>query len=83
MIAGVLAAYPAGRERTKALKACQWWLRGQQGQFVGLNNLACAFVPESLAQVFDGRDNEDQKLATYERALGPLAVEIIPQICHA
>lgn len=36
-----------------------------------------------LAELFDGRDNEAMKLATYERALGPLTVEIIPQLCRA
>ncbi len=80
MIEGVLAVYPAGRERTKALKAVQWRLRGPLGQFVGLDAaLSCAFVPEAYGQVFDGRDNEDQKLATYERELGPLTVEVLPQ----
>lgn len=87
MIAGVLNAFPdtgkVNRRRTNALKACQWRLRGPNGEFVGLRHMACSFVPEASSFVFDGRDNEAMKLATYERALGPLTVEIIPQLCRA
>lgn len=83
MCDGVLAAFPQGRMRTKALKAVQWRLRGSLGEFVGLSDdLRCAFVPESKAFVFDGRDNEARKLATYETALGPLTIEVIkPRDC--
>lgn len=84
MIAGVLKAYPPGHERIKALKACQWRLRGPCGEFVGIGDVRSGFkgkfLPESHAQLFDGRDNEDLKFAVYQRDLGPLTVEIIPQI---
>ncbi len=84
MIAGVIAAYPAGKARGNALKACQWRLRGPNGEFVGLSSivdgLRAKFVPEAEAMVFDGRDNEDIKLRAYERTLGALTVEILPQI---
>ncbi len=90
-IAGVLTAFPIGqtkdaayRLRVKALKACMWRLRGPNGEFVGLGplmeGLKCRFVPEAQGLIFDGRDNEERKLKTYEAALGPLVVEIIPQI---
>ena len=74
--------------RRKALKACMWRLRGPNGEYVGLNadKTACpviAFVPESRALIFDGRDNEDMKLRTYEAVLGELTIEIVPQICAA
>jgi hypothetical protein len=80
MLAGAIAALPALKYRTEILKACQWRLRGPNGEYVGLTKqLACAFVPEADALVFDGRDNEDMKLATYQAALGELTIEIIPQ----
>jgi len=81
MIAGVCSQYPVGNQRTKALKACLWRFRGPQGQFVGLNaGHDCAFVPESQSTVFDGRDNADVKLLFWEKSLGPLTVEILPQL---
>ena len=84
MIAGSIAAIPSVSLRQEVLKACQWRLRGVNGEYVGLTKqLVCAFVPESDAMIFDGRDNEDIKLATYQRALGELTVEIIPQIVCA
>jgi hypothetical protein len=83
MIAGALKIQ-CPKTRKAALKACQWRLRGPRGEFVGLGpvsaGLPCQFVPEASASVFDGRDNEDTKLAIFQRALGPLTVEIIPQI---
>lgn len=80
MIAGTVTAYPDPKKRWKAMRAIQWRLRGLHGEFVGMDNLACAFVPESRALVFDGRDNEDLKLVFYQAALGDLTVEILPQI---
>lgn len=80
MIRGTIEAYPNINDRVKALKAIQWRLRGPNGEYIGLNKqLACSFVPESAALVFDGRDNEEMKLRAYEAALGPLTVEILPQ----
>jgi len=87
MIRGTIDAHQVNRNRQRALRAIQWRLRGPNGEFVGLgvlsDGLPCIFCPESSAMVFDGRDNETIKLATYERALGPLTVEIIPQLCRA
>jgi hypothetical protein len=81
MIAGTIAAYPDKKQCWKAMQAIQWRLRGPNGEYVGINKqMACSFVPEDDSLVFDGRDNEDIKLATYQRALGNLAVEIIPQV---
>ena len=80
MIAGTVAAYPDKKQCWKAMQAIQWRLRGPNGEYVGLTKkLACAFVPEADAFVFDGRDNEDMKMATYQAALGELTIEIIPQ----
>lgn len=83
MIEGAIR-FASPNMRTKALKACQWRLRGPHGEYVGAGpaaqGLPCRFVPESKALVFDGRDNEDMKLAVFECALGALTVEIIPQI---
>ena len=77
MIRGTVAA-TSPSERKNALKSIQWRLRGPHGEFVGLNNsLACVFVPEAQAEIFDGRDNELMKLRIYEFALGPLAIEIL------
>ena len=84
MIIGVVESTPAGRTRTKALKACQWRMRGPNGEYVGLTGgarLICSFVSEAQAMILDGRDSYEIKLATFERELGPLSVEIIPQIC--
>lgn len=79
MIQGTLRA---NKDRQRALKAIQWRLRGPRGEFVGLYvGLGCGFVPEENAIVFDGRDNEQQKLRTYQSALGNrLTVEILPQV---
>jgi len=61
------------------MAAIKWRLRGPVGQFVGLGSgLKCAFVAESNAMIFDGRDNEEMKLATYQAELGNLTVEILP-----
>lgn len=54
-----------------------WRLRGPQGQFVGLDGLRCAFVPEHEALTFDGRDNEATKLGIYQATLGPLRIELL------
>ena len=62
----------------KALMACRWRLRGPNGEFVGMSGMRCAFVPESSALIFDGRDNEDAKLAFYQCFLGELLVEVLP-----
>jgi len=86
MIAGTVAAFADKKMRAEAMQAIQWRLRGPNGEFVGLgglHGLQCSFVPESAAFVFDGRDNEKMKLATYEAALGELTVEILPQILCA
>ncbi len=81
MIQGAIAAHKDDvKQLRKAMKACQWRLRGPNGEFVGLKSLRCAFVPESEAFVFDGRDNEEAKLRMYEITLGSLTVEIIPQV---
>lgn len=81
MINGTVAAYPDNKRLIPALKAIQWRLHGPNGEYVGLNRtLDCAFVPESAAFIFDGRDNEAMKLAIYQAALGPLTIEIIPQL---
>lgn len=80
MIDGAVKATPVGRERTNALKAIQWRFRGPNGGFVGLKMQGmpiCAFVPEEKALVFDGRDNQVNKKAMYERALGPLTIEVL------
>ena len=77
----------ASRNLAKELKAIQWRFRGPNGEHVGLGPVAQGspfrFVPESKEQVFDGRDNEAIKRRVYELALGPLTVEIIPQITEA
>ena len=80
MISGTVAAFPDSRMCRKALKAVMWRMRGPNGEFVGLKNLRCAFVPEADAMIFDGRDNEAHKLQNYQAALGPLTIEIIPQV---
>ena len=79
MIHGTVMAH-TGKDRQKALKAIQWRFRGPNGEYVGLNKqLACSFVPEPQALIFDGRDNERMKLDCYQSALGPLTIEILPQ----
>jgi hypothetical protein len=87
MITAAVARNPAGKARITELKAIQWRLRGPCGQFVGHGDIFTGFrgqfVPEASAIVFDGRDNEATKLDAYSRDLGPLTVEIIPQLCHA
>lgn len=82
MIQGTLRAFPNNKARQRALKAIRWRLRGPRGEFVGLHvGLTCGFVPEGNAIVFDGRDNEQQKLRYYQNALGErLTVEILPQV---
>lgn len=83
MIQGTLDAYEDRRARLDALKAIQWRLRGPHGEFVGVNGFfGVAFVPENDALIFDGRDNEARKLATYEAVLGQLTIEILPQDTH-
>jgi hypothetical protein len=80
MIQGTSKVHPDKKARWEAMKAIAWRLRGLNGEYVGLNSHAqCSFVPESRALVFDGRDNEEIKLAVYQSALGPLIVEILPQ----
>lgn len=80
MIQGTVAAHGGPSKASwKAMAAIKWRLRGPVGQYVGLGHgFRCAFVPESKAMVFDGRDNEEMKLATYEAELGELTVEILP-----
>lgn len=81
MIQGACRACPDAKQRRKALTACRWRFRGPRGEFVGLGEmregLPVKFVPEARAQVFDGRDNELQKLTTYG-TLGRLSIEILP-----
>lgn len=70
---------PLTAARNKALAGVRWRLRGTNGEFVGLNSqVRCAFVPQSEALIFDGRDSEEMKLATYQAALGALWVEVLP-----
>lgn len=70
---------PFTRDRDKVLASVKWRLRGIHGEFVGLDSQSrCAFVPESEGLVFDGRDNEERKLATYQAALGQLVLEVLP-----
>lgn len=77
-IVTVLAStQPLTKERNKALAKIKWRMRGPSGEFVGLNDLRCAFVPESGAMIFDGRDSETCRLATYQATLGPLRIELI------
>lgn len=81
MIRGTIDAYHDTKERWKAMKAIQWRLRGPAGQYVGNKGFwTLAFVPEANALIFDGRDNEAIKLRFYESVLGPLTIEILPQI---
>lgn len=83
MIEGALRMTPQNK-RSKVMQAVQWRLRGPNGEYVGLSSpidgLKPVFCPESAAIVFDGRDNEDMKLRTYEATLGELTIEIIPQV---
>jgi hypothetical protein len=73
------AARLANKEQ--ALKAVQWRFRGPNGEFVGLRGIKCAFVPESQASVFDGRDNAAHKLQFWQTILqAPLSIEILPQV---
>ena len=70
---------PQTKARNKALAGVKWRLRGIRREFVGLDSQCrCAFVSESEALVFDGRDNEEMKLATYQAALGQLVLEVLP-----
>lgn len=70
---------PHTKARNKALAGVKWRLRGIHGEFVGLDSqVRCAFVPESEALVFDGQDNEERKIATYQAALGQLRLEVLP-----
>lgn len=72
-----VASNPDRKARWKAMRSIKWRLRGEHDEFVGLDGLFCAFVPESSAMIFDGRDNEDMKLAAYQMRLGKLSVEIV------
>lgn len=86
MIQGTAAVYGNPRELRKALKAIQWRFRGPNGEYVTSGHELgdrVAFCPEDHATIFDGRDNETQKLAYYEAFLGPLTIEIIPQLTTA
>lgn len=81
MIAGTIALGWQGKTRNEALKAIQWRMRADNGQYAGMVGVHCALVPMDQAQVFDGRDNEVIKLAFYQSALGcPLSIEILTQI---
>lgn len=85
MINGALQArMPSnGPSRMEVLQAIQWRMRGPNGEYVGLDGVFVAFVPESNAQIFCGVDNEDLKLDFYQSILGKLSIEIIPQIVTA
>lgn len=82
MIAGVIAQGWQGKTRNEALKAVQWCMKADNGQYAGLSDtLACALVPMDRAMIFDGRDNEVLKLSFYQQSLGvKLSIEILPQI---
>jgi hypothetical protein len=90
MIAAAIARNPAGRARLAELKAIQWRLVDAVGNYVqpcgGMADLMNPprFGPLDTAAVFDGRDNEDQKLRYFTATTGRvLSVEILPQIVCA
>lgn len=66
---------PPGAMRTKALKSIQWRLYCPQlNLWAGLSDtgeiIPCASADDPRVQTFDGRDNEDMKIAFYTRATG-------------
>jgi hypothetical protein len=81
MIAGVVKT-TSGRERKKALQACQWRFETATGQGIRLNTqtLALELCHPHKGMVFDGRDNAHLKTRFFEMALNqPVLVRIISQ----
>lgn len=86
MIDGVVATTKPGRERMKALQACQWCFETATGQGVRLNSrtLGIELCHPSDGTVFDGRDNAELKSRFFAASLGqPMFVRIIPQLVCA
>jgi hypothetical protein len=74
------ATGPFTKERNRALAKLKWRMRAaDSGAYAQLSGLECTLGPVDLAQVFDGRDDEADKLAFWERDLGcKLVVEVVP-----
>jgi hypothetical protein len=79
LIAEAVNTTEPGKARTDALKAIRWQFRGPNGEYVGLDGgTNCAFVPQSNAQVFDGRDNQEAKRRFWQAQMRvTLTIEVI------
>lgn len=63
----------------KAMKSIRWRIRNIAGLYVGLDGIETELMPPGSAgiQTFDGRDNEDMKLAFFRKFHGSdLFIEI-------
>ena len=78
--AAMSATQPFTKARNKALANVKWVLLCADGYASLSPQARCIIVPDLCdAMVFDGRDNEERKVATYSAALGtPFVVELLP-----
>lgn len=78
--AAMAATPPYTKARNKALASVKWVLLCADGYASLSPQARCIIVPDLCdAMVFDGRDNEERKVATYSSALGtPFVVEFLP-----
>lgn len=82
MLNGVIAGYPEGSQRMRALQSVQWRLVSTCGRYAGLSaKHGCVLASADKAVVYTGLDNEVMKLAFWQSALKcELAVEILGQV---
>lgn len=78
--AAMAATKPFTKARNKALASVKWVLMCADGYASLSEQARCIIVPDLCdAMVFDGRDNEERKVATYSAALGTeFVVELLP-----
>lgn len=78
--AAMSSTEPFTKARNKALASVKWVLLCADG-YASLSPQARCIIVSDLcdAMVFDGRDNEERKVATYSAALGTqFVVELLP-----
>lgn len=78
MIQGAGEAFDNPDQRWEAMGAIEWRLRGPNGQYVGLDGVRAAFVPEEKALTFSGHDNEVRKIVYFQAVLRErISVEVL------